>query len=75
MIDQEVLTKLSHEASVASWPFTALSTIFFFMRTFSRFRMHRNDIGLEDVVFSISWVTSILFSIHSLATTNHVLFY
>ena len=57
MVDQEALTQLTYQASAATWPFTAISTILFGMRTYSRLHlMHKNAVGWDDFVISISWV-------------------
>ncbi|KAL9640461.1 MAG: hypothetical protein Q9164_000280 [Protoblastenia rupestris] len=60
MADQEALTRITHQASAATWPFTAISTILFGMRVFSRMRLHKDALGWDDLVISISWMLDII---------------
>ncbi|KAJ5182591.1 hypothetical protein N7492_000207 [Penicillium capsulatum] len=57
MIDD--LKQLAHDAPAATWPFTAIATILFFMRTFSRVRLQKDSFGWDDAVITVSWAISI----------------
>lgn len=59
MANQEALIQSTYQASAATWPFTAISTILFGMRVFSRMRLHKDGLGWDDLVISISWVRSL----------------
>lgn len=56
MAEQEALVRSTYQATAATWPFTAISTILFAMRTYSRMRLHKEALGWDDLVISISWV-------------------
>jgi len=58
MADQEALIRSTYQASAATWPFTAISTILFSMRVFSRVHLHKDTVGWDDLVISLSWVRS-----------------
>ncbi|KAJ5084028.1 hypothetical protein NUU61_008607 [Penicillium alfredii] len=59
MTSSSDLGQLAHDAAAATWTFTAISTILFFMRTFSRLRLHREALGWDDLVITISWMLNI----------------
>ena len=69
MIDQEALNRSTYQASAATWPFTAITTILFGMRAFSRFYVQKDALGWDDLVISISWVCSLLRQL--LCNTRH----
>lgn len=58
MADLEALTPSTYQASAATWPFTAILTILFGMKIFSRMHLHKDALGWDDLVLSISWVRS-----------------
>ena len=58
MADDQALIRSTYQASAATWPFTAVSTILFGMRTFSRIHETRDTLHWDDLVLSVSWVRS-----------------
>ena len=56
MEDRDALLRITHQACAATWPFTAITTMLFGMKAFSRLRLQRNALGWDDLVIAISWV-------------------
>lgn len=62
MEDRDDLLRITHQASAATWPFTAIATVLFGLKAFSRLRLQRNALGWDDLVIAISWVPESLFT-------------
>lgn len=56
MDEQEALNHFIDQATAASWPFFAIATVVFGMRTVSRICFTEASAGWEDLIISISWV-------------------
>lgn len=56
MEDRDALLRITHQACAATWPFTAITTVLFGMKAFSRLRLQRNALGWDDLVIAVSWV-------------------
>lgn len=50
------LQKIGQQGPAATWPFFAISTVLFLLRSYSRLRLHTEALGWDDLVISISWV-------------------
>lgn len=56
MSQQEKLIQFTYQASAAAWPFFAIATIIFGLRTVSRVWFTEAAFGWDDLVISVSWV-------------------
>lgn len=65
------LADIAHHAPAATWPFTAITTILFIMRTWSRFRLQKDSFGWDDLMITISWVGRAAYSIHDKIREAH----
>ncbi|KAJ5587720.1 uncharacterized protein N7459_003485 [Penicillium hispanicum] len=54
------LQTTGQQASAATWPFFAISTLLFLMRSYSRLRLHTDALGWDDLVISFSWVLCLI---------------
>ncbi|KAL4886385.1 hypothetical protein BJY04DRAFT_213156 [Aspergillus karnatakaensis] len=60
MTTTETVSRLAYQVSAATWPFTAVSTVLFGMRSYSRWRLQTDKLGLEDAIITISWMLNIV---------------
>ncbi|KAF2634159.1 hypothetical protein P280DRAFT_512095 [Massarina eburnea CBS 473.64] len=58
--EQAKLNAFIDQATAASWPFFAIATIIFAIRTVSRVHFTEASVGLEDVIISISWIFDVV---------------
>ena len=60
MSEQEALTQFTYQASAAAWPFFAISTVLFGMRTIARTWYNEAPFGWDDLAISVSWVRTLV---------------
>lgn len=59
MEEHRELNRFIDQATAASWPFFAIATIVFGMRTVSQVFFTKAPIGWEDFIIPISWVCAL----------------
>lgn len=58
MHTQESLIHLTYQASAAIWVFVAITSVIFFMRTYSRLFLSKDPLNWDDFIISLSWVST-----------------
>lgn len=57
---QEQFDHRANVASAATWPFAGISTVLFFMRLFTRWRLPKQARNWDDFVLTLAWVFAIV---------------
>ncbi|RAH70082.1 uncharacterized protein BO66DRAFT_438443 [Aspergillus aculeatinus CBS 121060] len=60
MVTTNELHQFARQASAITWPFTALSTLIFAMRTSSRLCFNKYGLAWEDLIITLSWGLNII---------------
>ncbi|KAJ5267454.1 hypothetical protein N7478_010262 [Penicillium angulare] len=63
MHTQESLIHLTYQASAAIWVFVAITTVIFFMRTYSRLFLSKDPINWDDFIISLSWPLMVVLAV------------